>query len=308
MDSISKIIYTALTTDEPQFKIAKSLMNECKSENSIDVNEILIHICYKDEDPSTEVIQFLIDNGADINYQCKKHGSTPIMYLAQRGKTNQVKYLINMGADLFIINKGEKDVFFFAHQGTISTKVLLENTKLAPIFKNLKKENQELKEENDFLKSVVKNLETMNNLNDEKIMKLETENLENSKLISKLKDEIAELKDEIYKKNTDITNLQTKFVTEINEIGDENIELVVKNEKLYNQLEELQEKFDLSNMNSCAYEELDYENHYLTEEMTKLKLNHENLQKKYNKTLKDLNNFKSNFDKLNSIFDQESIN
>ena len=48
--------------------------------------------------------ELFITQGADIDFPCKKNGNTPLMWAAWRNNTDMLEFLIDKGADIFIVN------------------------------------------------------------------------------------------------------------------------------------------------------------------------------------------------------------
>ena len=59
----------------------------------------LLHLNAKDG--NAEIVQKLIEDGADIEIKDRKHGSTPLLWACQNGHTNIVKILLQNGANIF---------------------------------------------------------------------------------------------------------------------------------------------------------------------------------------------------------------
>ena len=52
-----------------------------------------------------EVVQLLLDHGADVNIRDEESGATPLYYAASLGRVEVVKLLIERGADVGLKNR-----------------------------------------------------------------------------------------------------------------------------------------------------------------------------------------------------------
>jgi ankyrin repeat protein len=52
-----------------------------------------------------EIVELLLDHGADINIKDQESGATPLYYAASMGRVEVVELLIGKGADLTLKNK-----------------------------------------------------------------------------------------------------------------------------------------------------------------------------------------------------------
>ena len=66
-------------------------------------NSPLFMVCAMDLHYNPDLIQLFVEMGADVNYRAK-YRSTPIMFLAQFGALDMVKYLVSKGADYSLMN------------------------------------------------------------------------------------------------------------------------------------------------------------------------------------------------------------
>lgn len=80
---------------------------------------------------------FLIDLGANIDFQCKKNGETALMLAVQLNKFDMVDLLVKRGADISIKNNKGKTAFDFSYKIDNPEMILLLKNK--PI--NFKDEN-----------------------------------------------------------------------------------------------------------------------------------------------------------------------
>jgi len=70
-------------------------------------------------------IKAILKLGADINYRQPNTGATPIMYIAQTGSRDIVKFMIECGADLTITNSSGNTVYHYARLGNININDIL---------------------------------------------------------------------------------------------------------------------------------------------------------------------------------------
>jgi ankyrin repeat protein len=72
---------------------------------------------------SSEVVQVLIDVGANVNYQCRKSMRTPLIFASGNDLSPKiVRILLKAGADIYIKDKWERNVYNYA--GPIVEKIL----------------------------------------------------------------------------------------------------------------------------------------------------------------------------------------
>jgi ankyrin repeat protein len=111
-------------------KLQKDLLNAIKSYKDIDeikalcsavgdlnfgddhTSSPLLMVCVM-ETFNPDLIRLFVEMGANVNYQ-SSHGSTPIMYLAEFGALEMVKYLVGKGADYKIRNARRNDIVYYA--------------------------------------------------------------------------------------------------------------------------------------------------------------------------------------------------
>jgi ankyrin repeat protein len=62
-------------------------------------------LMYAIENKDKELVKYLLENGADVNYQEEYWGYTPLMLACREGITEIVKILIEKGADVNIKDK-----------------------------------------------------------------------------------------------------------------------------------------------------------------------------------------------------------
>ena len=74
----------------------------------------LLHLNAKDG--NTEIVQKLIEDGADIEIKDKKNGSTPLLWACQNGHTHVVKTLLEKGANVKAASFLKKTALHFASQ------------------------------------------------------------------------------------------------------------------------------------------------------------------------------------------------
>lgn len=126
--------------------------------DQINLELLLLMACYVGHE---NTIKFLVERGANINAKSYL-GSTPIMFLAQRGNSEMVKYFIDKGADLKIINIYNSDLYYFAKESNDSKTIEIAEkyaTKKKPIkpidifqlVEEFKQKNEELAKKNEEL-------------------------------------------------------------------------------------------------------------------------------------------------------------
>jgi len=87
-------------------------------------------------------VKLLLKLGADINYKINGQ-ATPIMYVAQSGMRDVVKFMIENGADLTIRDNNGNDVHYYA-KGRIDIHALLKEMAEQKATEELVKRNQML--------------------------------------------------------------------------------------------------------------------------------------------------------------------
>jgi len=80
---------------------------------------------YLRQPKNVQCIKSILRLGADINYRQPNTGSTPIMYIAQTGSRDIIKFMIECGADLDITNSSGNTVYHYARLGNINMNDIL---------------------------------------------------------------------------------------------------------------------------------------------------------------------------------------
>ena len=92
------------------------LMQEALDDGA-DVNQVVAYqtpLFFAIEKRKVELIEFLLDNGADIELPSNKvNGKTPLMHALTNGSIEVVKYLVDRGADVSAQDKKGKSVLKF---------------------------------------------------------------------------------------------------------------------------------------------------------------------------------------------------
>lgn len=106
------------------------------SEIFVDYNSLLVDVCcYRTE---TDIKQF-INSCTDLGV-IASNGSTPIMFIAQRGFIDIAKYMVDKGVDLYARNKDKYDVLYFAGSSTASNDMYVYIKEVTHIYKKDPKE------------------------------------------------------------------------------------------------------------------------------------------------------------------------
>ena len=80
----------------------------------------LLHLNAKDG--NAEIVQKLIEDGADIEIKHKMNRSTPLLWACQNGHTNIVKIILQNGANIFALELALTTKNIFALQTICNNK------------------------------------------------------------------------------------------------------------------------------------------------------------------------------------------
>ena len=68
------------------------------------------------KDGNAEIVQKLVDKGANLEIKDRENGSTPLLWACQNGHTNVVKILLQNDANVFATSFCKKTALHFASQ------------------------------------------------------------------------------------------------------------------------------------------------------------------------------------------------
>lgn len=108
-DAYSEAIGYAIYNEAPD-DLIQNMYKYSIEKQTIDFNGIFVIASWKG---TNKFIEYMINNiKPDINAR-SKHGSTPLMYLAEQGNIAMIKFVIKKGANIFAVDRLYRDVSWY---------------------------------------------------------------------------------------------------------------------------------------------------------------------------------------------------
>jgi ankyrin repeat protein len=155
-DTLSKWLGIGISTKVPD-DLIMSTIKGLPIGTKLDLNGLFICACAYSSD---ELLKYLLTIGADKD-SLSRINSTPIMFLAERKNLAMIKYLVELGANIFALNDNGRDAVFYAKRGGAMDVVQYIDGLRSINIKQMKQLEEKNKDLEDKLNQLMEKLESM---------------------------------------------------------------------------------------------------------------------------------------------------